>query len=89
MFRIGWRGWSRLRAVFLFLARPYLGKGDDMDRGRIADGRVPGALSRSLDAHDPRAVSSWTRQSKQRGGQLGPMIAEKTERAVQAALSVP
>jgi hypothetical protein len=50
MFRIGWRDWSRLRAAFLFLARRYLGRGDDMDRGRIAGGRAPGALSRSLDA---------------------------------------
>jgi hypothetical protein len=50
MFRTGWRGWSKLRAAFLFLARRYLGKGDDMDAGKTADGRVPGALSKSLDA---------------------------------------
>jgi transposase-like protein len=36
--------------AFLFLARPYLGKGDDTDRGGIADGRVPGVQSRSLVA---------------------------------------
>jgi len=48
--RTGWRGWLKLQAVSLFLARPYLGRGDDMDGGRIADGRVPGVLSRSLDA---------------------------------------
>src|SRR3977135_1136438 len=50
MSRTGWRGWSKLRVAFLFLARPYLGKGDDTDRGSIADGRVPGVQSRSLDA---------------------------------------
>src|SRR3979409_2506202 len=50
MSRTAWRGWSKLRVAFLFLARPYLGKGDDTDRGSIADGRVPGVQSRSLDA---------------------------------------
>jgi hypothetical protein len=59
MFRIGWRGWSRLRAVFLFLARPYLGKGDDMDRGRIAGGRVPGAeqIARRLPVDFPDDIT--------------------------------
>jgi hypothetical protein len=56
-------GWLRLRAVFLFLARPYLGKGDDMDRGRIAGGRVPGVLSRSLDAC--RSTSRMTSHAHQ------------------------
>jgi hypothetical protein len=50
MFRTGSRGEWKLPAAFLFLARPYLGRDVDMDGGKIADGRVPGALSRSLDA---------------------------------------
>ena len=36
--------------AFLFLASPYLGKGNDTDRGSIADGRVRGVQSRSLEA---------------------------------------
>src|SRR4030081_1518251 len=50
MSRTGWRGGRKRGVAFLFLACPYLGKGDDTARGSIADGRVPGVQSRSLDA---------------------------------------
>src|SRR6476469_4570825 len=75
MFRTGWRGWSKLRAAFLFLARPCLGKGDDMDDGKTADGRVPAGLDdedaeanrklpKVISPSDP--CSAWTAKANKR-----------------------
>jgi hypothetical protein len=51
MCRSDWRVWLRLRVAFPFPARPCHGMGDDMDRGKIADGDAPGALNKSHGAY--------------------------------------
>ena len=57
MFRIGWRGWSRLRAAFLFLAPPYLGKGEDNGKGIREVCRTFVALCRELDLLSEASVA--------------------------------
>ena len=59
MWRSDWLASSSLRAALLWPARPCPGKAVDMDRGRIVDGPVRGARSRSLA--DSRSISRTMR----------------------------
>ena len=69
MWRNDWQASSSLQAGLLFPARPCPGKAVGMDRGRIGDGQMPGARSRS-----PAACRSTSRTMRPCASVMKPSI---------------